>query len=682
MNICKFSVALCMLIIATSCSKEIDIDVPGTGNYITVRSKVATKAGYTSQSLPSEFVMDIIQGETGYNYSNVIMSADPATGTYKAMSSQGNTIALKWANSNHSSAQIKAMTIPSGVATTLDDYLVEINVDTDQSIEANFKKNDILGASINDGGITIKGDDIEVAFNHLMSKLHVVYETANKEQSVEYIKLKNVCTKGYYSYAPMKGGQPTNTRNDIKMFLNPNVKYGTMAAEAIFYPYAPTSASRPQLVVKLVGGQEKSYNISIPNGFSFGEGKRYLMSITINSDGSITNNNKVSEEYDWVKNVPGGKILWVGTSIPAGGGTVFSYPQMISNATGLEVVNNSVGGSLVLKNSNGPASAANHTKEEWDAYNDVITYSKHLVYGGLVQTFQEVEAYREALSRVMDKNGNVVDASWVEKHIIKLRELSYISLIIPYIDGTKDNCSTIVIDHGFNDRGNIMAEAGAFNGWDPFDDIDDAYQWADVYFDALINGKKVDDTNGIPTYDHYKAHLSYFWNNPENVLTEDHSYIIAMDKIISACREINPDIRIIIGNYFTEDNLWINFNDDLYAAGFTATKFAKTICNYNRAVASIFNCDIVNVCDFLGVANADLWSQKFEYKADGSVGAVVDNSKFCPDGVHPSSDETGKSNRAIADIYLQELSRIFANSTRTKSSSHAEIYDWEDVELL
>lgn len=81
----------------------------------------------------------------------------------------------------------------------------------------------------------------------------------------------------------------------------------------------------------------------------------------------------------------------------------------------------------------------------------------------------------------------------------------------------------------------------------------------------------------------------------------------------------------------------------------------------------------------------DLWSGTGTYSdPTNKVGftADYDASKFCPDGLHPSSDVTGKSNRAIADVYLQELSEIFGNSTKTKSSTNAYDYGWEDVELL
>ena len=78
------------------------------------------------------------------------------------------------------------------------------------------------------------------------------------------------------------------------------------------------------------------------------------------------------------------------------------------------------------------------------------------------------------------------------------------------------------------------------------------------------------------------------------------------------------------------------------------------------------------------MTNEQLWSNQYN---QGS-GAVVDPTKFCPDGVHPSSDATGNSNKRIADVYMQELKRIFSTGTATKSSSNSYDYGWEDVEIL
>ena len=142
-------------------------------------------------------------------------------------------------------------------------------------------------------------------------------------------------------------------------------------------------------------------------------------------------------------------------------------------------------------------------------------------------------------------------------------------------------------------------------------------------------------------------------------LTEEGSYLISIEKIVNTIREINPDINIIIGNYFAYDSPWGRAN--WYQGTFSQYNFAGTLCCYNKAAARIFGLNIVNVYE--------------------TIGNITDWYSFCPDGVHPSSRADGSSNKAIADVYLQELAKIFS-STKTKSSANAFDYGWEDVEIL
>ena len=663
MNVFKISVALSIIFIAVSCNKEIDINYSEIGNDITIRSGVETRAGYTSQSLPTEFVIDIIQGKTGYDYSNVRLTKAAEGNTYYPSTLQGGNIALKWANSNHSGTEVKAMTIPSGVATTLDDYQVHIDIEENQTTEANFKKNDILGAGIGEErkGVTIDADDIILDFSHLMTKLHVAYELVDKNQTVEYIKLRNVCTDGYYSYKDMAMKQSGSTREEINMYLNPSVTYGIKAAEAIFYPYTATNASKPKLAVKLYGQTEKVYEIPISNNrFDFVSGKRYLLNIKISSDGTPSANGEVSSDYDWVRNVPGGKILWVGTSIPQGGGTVFSYPQMVANATGLNVVNNAVGGSMVTKESNGNAVIG--TKDDWDAhvvslYNESYSF-KHLAAGGLTQTIEEAKMYRENLEARYDESGAASEGKekWVNDQIRKIQSLSYQSLIIPYIDGTKDNCSTVIIDHGFNDLTKMVLEAQPFGEYPGFENSNNNTEWGYNFLTALGEDKV--------TLEAYKAYLQPYWDNPQNILTPEFSYILAMQTVIDAIRNVNPNVRIIIGNYFAPDSQYVNeqqFKD------FAAYKFTKVLLLNNKAVAGLWDLDIVNV---------------YESKAITDLIAEIGWYGFCIDGVHPSSETTGRSNRVIAEKYLEELSIIFGTTTKSPNAQSYTLPDWEDVEIL
>jgi hypothetical protein len=126
------------------------------------------------------------------------------------------------------------------------------------------------------------------------------------------------------------------------------------------------------------------------------------------------------------------------------------------------------------------------------------------------------------------------------------------------------------------------------------------------------------------------------------------SYLYAMTYIINECLKINPDLRIIIGNYFAwktpvfEAEFKALAND----LGEDSNDFCSLLCGANEAVAGMFGFDIVNVYKYTWIMNI-------------AINDVNDFMKFCPDGTHPFSDPTGESNRIIADIYVKELSRIF-----------------------
>ena len=636
---------------AVSCSDKINTETPEGAGYITVTSQVGsqTKAGYETKTLPADFVMEVNQGAAAeFNY-YVLMQNDGTSNIYNESTGK----ALAWASKDHSKVQVKAMTIPTG--TSLDaNKVLNISIEQNQTTNDNFIKNDILGASTNNG-VEIKKDNINVSFKHLMSKLHVVYEVADGI-SVESIQLKNVAIQGAYSFADMTYQEISNpAKGNISMFLNAGTQYGIFAAEAIFCPYTPASTSKPTLDVKLAGvSTAKSCEISFPANFSFEGGKRYVMKISIDANGNVTKSN-ISAENDWVKNVPGGKILWIGTSIPAGGGTVFSYPQMIANATGLEILNNSVGGSRVLKVPQEQVPTAYvpfaWLTIDWKKY--PVNGWNHLMAGGLSQTHQEAnDTYR---SRLMEVSGN--NKTWVDQQIAEIQALSYESLIIPYIDGTIDNCNTIIIDHGFNDLYAIDGLHGM--SWEAGGFEQGTTIWAEDYLKTLTNKEL------------YNAHKNNVLNHTS--LTEDGSYLIAMAEIIEAIYKVNKDIKIIIGNYFVADSPWVRNN---WYPTFAEFNFTGVLCRYNEALADIWDLDIVNVYEHLEI-NVPFYNPDMCNPDAG----ITDQNTFCPDGVHPSSRTDGSSNKAIADVYLQELAKIFS-STKTKSSTNSCNYGWKDVEII
>ena len=621
MNIFKSSAALFAAVAIISCNKEITTDASKEGGLITVTSQIGsdTKSGYDIYNLPGEFTMDIDQSGAEYDYTLQHMIKKGDENVYFS-----NSAILRWASMDHSGVQIKAMTVSSSDINKTTGK-INITISEDQSSDELLKPNDILGASTSKNNIFIDGDNIIVFFSHLMSKLHVVYEVAEgSTASINQIRLQNVSMGGDYDYQNMQYGssKPAGT---ITMCHNTEYK----SAEAIFYPFTVQPNQKPTLLVKLSGvNSDISLPLNLKDDFEFKGGKNYVIKLKIsNRSAEIVS---VSQENSWINNV-GGKILWLGTSIPAGSGAN-NYPKMIADATGLEIVNNAIGGSKLLEC---PNDTWFNSKDEWN----------YLMAGGLAQTTDDAkDKYEFKLSQV---SGG--DTDWVEAQIQTIQSMSYQSLIEPYIDGRLDNCKVVVIDHGFNDivgPNNINGigwEAGSWPGGEE----------EDVWGEEFLNGL---------TADNYQTAYKDFVINSQN-LTEEGSYLLSIEKIVNAIRDIerrqNTTIKIIIGNYFAYDSPWGRAN--WYGGLFSYLNFAGTLCCYNKAAARVFGLDIVNVYEKIN---------------------IPDWYRFCPDGVHPSSDATGNSNITIAYAYIDEFRSIFGGNSKTKSTASTINDGWEDVELF
>ena len=267
----------------SACNNTNGIIPPLDEQPITITADVIqhTRAGYQSGVLmPEEFVMDISQnGDAKFNYSLVKMTKDEGANTYSADRD------LLWANDTHT-AMVKAMTIPMGLPTVDATDVMEVNVSLQQNVESNVATSDLLGAtSTSNGGITIIGSNINIEFQHLLSKLDISYSFASEIEGksivVKSITLQNICTKGGYSYANMALDATNMSYGNIAMFHSSTEdRKGT--AEAIFYPYKPTED--PILVINATINNVNC-NFSCPvklndaNGFI--GGKRYTMNVSI-----------------------------------------------------------------------------------------------------------------------------------------------------------------------------------------------------------------------------------------------------------------------------------------------------------------------------------------------------------------------------------------------------------------
>ena len=599
----RYITSLTLLItglITVSCGDMLNTDIPENIDYIKVITSVDTKAGYEGTSLlPSEFVMDINQGEEGYyDYSLVKMTKESDSNTYAAP----EEVTLRWADPDHSKAYIKAITIPYGVEDVDGVNSMVVKVLKDQTTAENVKNSDFLGAESNNG-IIIDGNYINISFNHLMTKLHVTYsikdELKSRNISVNSISLENACVGGGFNYDEMDYDDNVEKMYDnIDMYHNSSEK----TAECIFYPNLPVDYPVLAISITVDGkAQELSIPVAIKDKNGFIAGKRYEMNITISGSGvrdsDITLVNEWSK-YGEIGTLTNDKILWVGTSISSGEGDN-NYPKMISDITGIEIINNSIPGAFVTFDPNCNVTTA-------DQFN--ATYAQGF---SLSATHEEVEnKYRPVLPNIP----GIGYEYWIDLY----KSTSYESLIIPYIDGTVDDCNILIIDHGFNDRFGVIAEC---NGHIKEGELPIGKSWLQDLIDN--NG------NGYAPFEHLGKL----------------AYIPAMQFVIEECLKVRPDLKIIIGNYFASR---IPAGVD----GFDATGLPYDIGGRscmdlvlmsNQAVASMYGLDIVDVYKYTGLDNDTDFHNYW---------------LFANDFVHPHSGGNILSNRVIANAYVEELGRI------------------------
>ena len=267
----------------SACNNTNGIIPPLDEQPITITADVIqhTRAGYQSRVLmPEKFVMDISQnGDAKFNYSLVKMTKAEGSNTYSADRD------LLWADETHT-ATVKAMTIPMGLNTVDATNVMEVNVSLQQDDESNVAASDLLGAtSTSNGGITITGSNINIEFQHLLSKLDISYSFASEIEgesiAVNSITLQNICTKGGYSYATMALDATNMSYGNIVMFHS-STEYRKGTAEAIFYPYKPTED--PILVINATINNVNcnfSCPVKLNNANGFIGGKRYTMNVSI-----------------------------------------------------------------------------------------------------------------------------------------------------------------------------------------------------------------------------------------------------------------------------------------------------------------------------------------------------------------------------------------------------------------
>ena len=382
------------------------------------------------------------------------------------------------------------------------------------------------------------------------------------------------------------------------------------------------------------------------------DGRDYATNSNVNSQINTVNDsiNVVKTRLTKVENLTSldmrASVLWLGTSIPSGDINIDpqqnnTYPRMVADALGFDLYNMAKAGSFVAWYPQAPA----WTTSAQVAAEFATAYS-------LSATRQEIyDKYYSVLETIRQNEG--LSTTWRDDYLNDFMDSSFETRIIPYIDGTIAKCDGVVIDHGFNDRGNIFnvcsqhvtADKDSISVWGPGSGADgveypviggNAGWW---WLTHLADGRYYDGEVYMNTV--YAVANGLAGNDTGGMRGE---YFGAMAYIIAKIQQVDPRIRIVIGNYFSQDY------GSALGDGMNSFQ-TKYILQANQSIADYYGFPCVNVYKHTGLRNRTI------RKPDGTT--ISDMYWFCPDGIHPSSDTTGLSNTIVASAYIAQIKGCF-----------------------
>lgn len=382
------------------------------------------------------------------------------------------------------------------------------------------------------------------------------------------------------------------------------------------------------------------------------DGRDYATNSNVNSQINTVNDsiNGVKTRLTKVENLTSldmrASVLWLGTSIPSGDINIDpdqnnTYPKMVADALGFDLYNMAKAGSFVAWYPQTPA----WTTSAQVAAEFATAYS-------LSATRQEIyDKYYNVLETIRQNEG--LSTTWRDDYLNDFMDSSFETRIIPYIDGTIAKCDGVVIDHGFNDRGNIFnvcnqhvtADKDSISVWGPGSGADGVEYpviggnagW--YWLTHLADGRYYDGEVYMNTV--YAVANGLAGNDTGGMRGE---YFGAMAYIIAKIQQVDPRIRIVIGNYFSQDY------GSALGDGMNSFQ-TKYILQANQSIADYYGFPCVNVYKHTGLRNRTI------RKPDGTT--ISDMYWFCPDGIHPSSDTTGLSNTIVASAYIAQIKGCF-----------------------
>lgn len=240
-------------------------------------------------------------------------------------------------------------------------------------------------------------------------------------------------------------------------------------------------------------------------------------------------------------------VLWIGTSIPEG----CKYPKDAADELNFTVYNKAIGASGIVLN-------------------------KGILNNGRdCKDLSETTAEKEIRYRA-----SVGTSEYITDYLIK--NTSFDSVLIPYIDGTKASCKLVMFDHGYNDREQISKE--------------------------VKKGK-----NNID------------WESEDRT-----TYAGAFRYLLKKIYAIDPTILVVIVGYFSAQH--------------TVEVNCKDVCIMQKWIAEHYHLPIIDTWNLLSVSD------------DIILGTNIKQfMQFCPDGVHPFTDTSGRSDKLYSAAIIKAM---------------------------
>lgn len=315
------------------------------------------------------------------------------------------------------------------------------------------------------------------------------------------------------------------------------------------------------------------------------------------------------------------KLWWCGTSIPYGTGGANNYPYIVGQNLGCSINNVSMAGSMCR---------ANVRTGNYDGAN--ITN----ITRALSMTLEEVETFIENYDSIKGNlTGDVPQTKEefiAQGHAANMRNATFETKLLPYLNGTYPMPDLFVIDHGHNDFKYTLQDDSSDIGLEPTrENITNGVLAEDTFMTANNNAKLASFLGSLDNIQSTK--LDEFVCSLNRNCFEG-----AINFIITLILKYNPKARIVfVSNYEYE-----NGNYPSYAP----------LINAQKANADSWAFPLCEVYKYLGYSNHIIPGTKNLYAESGYPFTYDVNvfKVYCPDTVHPHSDPTGDADNIYAGV--------------------------------